>query len=355
MRREEIDLLIGEGVVPAMSMDAMLAMEYLGMSGLAADAAPWKRDIQLALDAQPTLATAASNGVPFFLTNFLDPEVIRILFSPMKAAEIYGETKKGDWVTLSTQFPVVESTGETSSYGDYANNGSSGANVNWVPRQSYHFQTVSQWGERELEMYGLAKINYASEINVASTLVLSKFRNKSYFFGVANLTLYGTLNDPSLIAPILPTVKAAGGYTWAVATAQEIYNDVLGLFSQLQTQMDGLVPDMDAKLTLALSPVLAVSLKKVSAYNVTAEQTIMANFPNLTIKTAPEFALQAGQLIQMILEDVEGVKTTYCAFTEKLRNHPVIPDLSAWRQKKSGGTWGGIIRRYIAIAQGQGY
>ena len=354
MRREEIDFLIAEGLVPAMAMDAMLAMEYLGMTGKVEDAAPWKRDITMAMDAQPQLATTPNNGVPFFLTNFLDPEVVRILFSPIKAAEIYGETKKGDWTTLSTQFPVVESTGEVSSYGDHNNNGSSGANVNWVPRQSYHFQTISQWGERGLEMYGLAKINYASEINVASTLVLNKFRNKSYFFGVANLTLYGTLNDPGLIAPILPTVKAAGGYTWAVATAQEIYNDVLALFIELQTQMFGNVPDMDAKMTLALSPLLSPFLKKVSLYNVTAEATIKENFKNLTIKTAPEFDLQSGQLMQLFLDDVDGVKTTYCAFTEKLRNHPVIPDLSAWKQKKSSGTWGGIMRRPIAIAQMQG-
>lgn len=354
MRREEIDILASHGIHPAMAMDALLRMEYVGGTGKVGDAAPWRQNFQLAMDAQPTLITAANNGVPGFLTNFLDPEIVRVLLAPMKAAEIYGETKKGDWTTLSTQFPVVEATGQVSSYGDYANNGSSGANVNWVARQSYHFQTISQWGERELEMYGLAKINYASEINTASVLVLNKFRNRSYFFGVANLANYGTLNDPGLIAPILPTVKQAGGYTWAVATAQEIYNDVLKLFTQLQTQMAGLVPDMDAVMTLALSPILAVSLKKVSIYNVTAEQTIKENFPNLTIKTAPEFSLPGGELMQMILDNVDGIKTTYVAFTEKMRAHPVIPDLSSWKQKKSAGTWGGIMRRPICIAQMQG-
>jgi len=354
MRREVIDTLATEGIFPAMAMDGMLAMEYVGGTGKPEDARAWRGNMQLAMDAQPSLVTVSNNGVPGFLTNFLDPELVRVLVAPMKAADIYGETKKGDWVTLSTQFPVVESTGEVSSYGDHSNNGSSGANINWVPRQSYQFQTVSQWGERELEMYGLAKINYASEVNVASALVLAKFLNKSYFFGVANLQCYGMLNDPGLIAPILPTVKAAGGYTWAVATAQEIYNDVLAMFGQLQTQMAGLVPDMDAKMTLALSPVLAVSLKKVSLYNVTAEQTIKENFSGLSIKTAPEFALDAGELAQLILENVDGVETTYAAFTEKMRAHPVIPDLSSWKQKKSAGTWGGILRRPICIASMQG-
>lgn len=312
----------------------------------------WKGDdgFKIALDAQPTLVTTPFSGIPAFLANLIDPQVIRILTSPMKAAEIYGEEKKGDWTLLSAQFPVVESTGEVSSYGDFSNNGSAGANVVWVPRQSYHFQTVTQWGERELDMYGLAKINYASELSVASALVLNKFLNKSYFFGIAGLDNYGGLNDPSLIAPIVPTT-GVGGSTWALKTAQEIYNDVLALFAQLQLQMFGLVPDMDAKMTLALDPQSAVALKKVSQYNVTAEETIKGNFPNLTIKTAPEFATVGGNLVQMILTDVDGVKTTGSAFTEKMRAHQVIPDLSSWKQKKSGGTWGTIIKRPIAISQ----
>lgn len=316
--------------------------------------AAWKVDFNLAMDAQPTLITTPNSGIPGFLTTLIDPEVIRVLVTPMKAATIYGETKKGDWTTLTAMFPMVEATGEVSSYGDWNNNGATGANVNFTPRQSYHFQTITQWGERELDMYGVARINYASELNVSSALVINKFLNTSYFFGVQGLSNYGALNDPSLIAPILPGVKQAGGYTWAAGTAQEIYTDVLTLFGQLQTQMGFNVPDMEAPMTLAMSPLLRVQLKKVSTYNVTAEQTLKENFPNLKIETAPEYALQSGQLMQLILDNVDGVESTYAAFTEKMRAHPVIADLSAFKQKKSAGTWGTIIRRPIAIAQMQG-
>ncbi|HIC9070643.1 TPA: DUF2184 domain-containing protein, partial [Klebsiella michiganensis] len=99
---------------------------------------------------------------------------IRVLVTPMKAAEIIGEVKKGDWTTLTSQFPIVESTGETSAYGDFNNNGMTSANVNWVPRQSFHYQTHTRWGERELDMYGAGRIGYAAELNVASALVLNK-------------------------------------------------------------------------------------------------------------------------------------------------------------------------------------
>lgn len=47
---------------------------------------------------------------------------------------------------MTAQFPVVESTGQVSSYGDYNNNGQVNANVNWVARESYLYQTITQWG-----------------------------------------------------------------------------------------------------------------------------------------------------------------------------------------------------------------
>lgn len=165
-------------------------------------------DYGLAMDAQPALVTAANSGIPAYFTNYVEPELIRVLVTPMKGAQILGETKKGDWTTLSAQFPIAESVGEVSSYGDYNNNGVVSANVNWVPRQSYHFQTFTVWGERELEMYGAARIGWAAELNVASALTLNKFQNKSYFYGIAGLANYGLLNDPSLSAPITPDIPA---------------------------------------------------------------------------------------------------------------------------------------------------
>jgi hypothetical protein len=33
MRREEIDILAARGIIPAMAMDALLRMEYVGMTG----------------------------------------------------------------------------------------------------------------------------------------------------------------------------------------------------------------------------------------------------------------------------------------------------------------------------------
>lgn len=307
-------------------------------------------DHSLAMDAQPALVSVNNAGVPAFLLNYLDPEMIRVMVTPMKAATIFGETKKGDWTTQTAMFPLVESTGEVSSYGDYNNNGSTGSNVNWPNRQSYLFQTVTQWGELEMARAGEAKINYAANLNVASALTLGKFLNKTYFFGVSGLDNYGLLNDPSLSAAITPATKTAGGTTWAVATAAEVYTDVLALYNRLLAQTGGLI-DMNTPMVLALSNSIVSNLNKVTAFNVQVRQTIKDNFPNMRIESAVEYSTTGGELIQLIAEKIDGQDTGYCAFSEKMRAHAIKVDLSSFSQKKTSGTWGAIVRIPAAIAQ----
>jgi hypothetical protein len=58
----------------------------------------WKRDVGLAYDALPTLTTDPNSGIPALLTTSIDPEVTRILFTPNKAAEIFGEKRAGTWL-----------------------------------------------------------------------------------------------------------------------------------------------------------------------------------------------------------------------------------------------------------------
>ena len=309
-----------------------------------------------ACDAQPSLVTVSNSGIPAFLTTYIDPKLIEILVAPMKAAEIVGaEVKKGDWTTETAMFPIVESTGETSSYGDYSENGVAGANSNFPQRQSYTYQVMTQWGERELERAGKARIDWANRLNIASVLTLNKFQNKSYFFGVSGLQNYGMLNDPSLSSPITPATKAAGGVSWFKngapnATANEVYADIQSLYYQLQTQANGLV-ELDTKMTLAMSPTSEAGLTFTNQYNVNVADLLKKNFPNLTIKTAPEYSTTSGQLVQLFVDSIEGQRTAETAFTEKLRAHPIVVQSSSFKQKKSQGTWGTIIYRPVLIAQ----
>ena len=323
----------------------------------------WGTDFDLAMDAQPTLSTTPNSGIPQFLTTTIDPSVIEILFAPTKAVTIFGEVRKGSWLDETVLFPVVEHTGEVSSYDDFAENGHTGANTNWPARQSYLYQTVKEYGEREIERAGLARISWAAEMDKAAAGNMMRFANQTYFFGVDGLENYGLLNDPNLSASLTPATKAAGGVTWFVngapnASANEVYNDILSIFTQLVEQTTGLV-DRESKMVLALGPTQAVALGFINAFGLVVREMLKQEFPNLRIETAVQYeALSAsnpqgnaaGNLVQLIAEEIESQDTGYCAFNEKMRTHPVIRGLSSFKQKVTGGTWGAIIRMPLSFA-----
>jgi hypothetical protein len=323
----------------------------------------WKRDYRLAMDAQPGLVTEANSAIPAMLTTMIDPQIFKILFSPNKATEILGEVRKGSWTDQTAMFPVVEHVGEVTSYGDYSESGHTGVNTNWPQRQSYLYQTIEEYGDLELERAGLARINWVSEIGVSAATVMNKYQNLSYFYGISGLQNYGLLNDPNLSASLTPATKNYGHAQWVYsgqvqASANEIYADIQALYVQLITQTGGLV-DKETKMVLAMSPQSEMGLTATNAFNVNVSDLIKKNFPGLTIVTAKQYeqssstnnqGIAAGNMLQLLARDIEGQQTGYCAFNEKARAHPIIRQMSSYKQKKTGGTWGAIIRMPMAIA-----
>jgi hypothetical protein len=327
----------------------------------------WKRDYRLAQDALPAIQLEQNSAVPFMLTTMIDPAVFKILFAPNKAAMILGEVRKGNWLDETAMFPVIEHVGEVSSYGDYAESGHTGVNTNWPQRQSYLFQTVKEYGQRELERAGLGRINWVSQIDTAAATVLDKFQNLTYFMGVAGLQNYGLLNDPNLPAPVAPSSKVGppaqpGWFTATgapLAKALEVYNDILTIFTNLVVQSAGLV-DRESRLVLAMSPQSQVALGFVNDFGLVVSRMLKDEFPNLRIETAVQYGVQSasnpqgnagGNLIQMICENIEGQDTGYCSFNEKMRAFPIIQAMSSFKQKICAGTWGAVIRMPVAFSQ----
>ena len=293
--------------------------------------------------ANDSLVTDPNAGILALFTTYVDPRVIEVAVEPMKAAQIFGETKKGSWTDDYLQFPIGESTGEVSSYNDFSTNGMSGTNVNWVDRQPYHYQTIVEVGEREVERAGAAKLDWVSRKQIAASLVLNKFQNKSYFYGISGLKNYGLLNDPSLEA-----VTPADA--WGSMDADAVFAAIQGtLYGLLIGQTQGLI-DRDARMTLLLSPENEVNLLKTNQYNVNVIDQLKKNFPNMRIETAPEMSSAVGELVYLIVDNYEGVDTVEPTFTEKMRVHPMVLGLSSWKQKRSQGTVGCIIYRPIMVA-----
>jgi hypothetical protein len=317
-----------------------LAQEATGMALMATDRA---------FDAQPELVTQANAGIPSLFTTYVDPKIIEILVRPTKAAQLYSETKKGTWVSDTAMFLVAERTGEVVSYGDFNQDGVSNANVNFPQRQSYHYQTNTRWGERELARAAEAKIDWANQINKGSVLALDKFQNFAYLFGIAGLQNYGGTNDPHLPAPIAPTS------TWFGADGDVIYADVLRLVQQAIAQGNGLV-NVESPFTMGISPGNVSNFNNTNQFNVNVYAQIKLNFSNLKIVTIPEFAINGGgnaggtEFVQLIVDEIEGQRTCEAAFTEKMRAHAVVVKTSSWEQKKSQGTWGVIFYAPVFVA-----
>jgi hypothetical protein len=305
------------------------------------------RALDMAMDVQSELVTVSSAGIPWFLANWLDPKVIPILVSPMMAAKIAGEAMKGDWLTETAMFLTAEAVGETSAYGDYSQSGSSNVNVNFPQRQNFLFQSFLQYGQREVGRFGLAKLDWVSQQQQANALTLMKALNFMYFYGVSGLENYGLINDPNLPPSLAPT------YSWLTSsstTANTIYQDIVRLFIQLQSQSNGTVL-VDSDMVLALSPTNAVTLKYITQYNTNSvEELLKQNFPKLRIETAVQYQTGAGQLVQLIAENVEGQRTMEASFSSKLMAHNMVVDTSSWRQKRSSGGFGTIIFRPFLVA-----
>jgi hypothetical protein len=315
----------------------------------------FRRNYNLALDAQPTLLTAANAGVPGWLTAYVDPEVIRILQTPNKGAEIFGEVKQGDWTTDTATFMVVENTGEVAPYGDWNNNGRSDANVNWINRQSYLFQTTISYGDLQVDRAGVARLNWVGELQTSAALTLDKFSDYTYHFGVAGMALYGSLNDPNLPAALPPSTKAAGGTKWVnngviVATANEIFNDLTTLVMDLVTRTSGIIQKTDA-MKLVLPPQSDVGLMATNQFGISVMDLLQKNFPNLKIVTDPRHATASGNVVQLWADRWNGGSVATAAFNEKLRDHQPVRQLSSYAQKKTSGTWGVVVKAPIAVSQ----
>lgn len=320
---------------------------------------------QLAMDAAGTLSTDPNSALPSLLTTAIDPDVIRVVFAPLAIAKILGgERKSGDWLEETRIFPVVEETGEVSSYDDFSNNGRAGINFNYPQFQSYLYQTFVAYGERETERAGLMRINYVGELTAAASGLLNRFGNTAYAFGLTGLQNYGLINNPYLSAYLSPAVKAWGGTTWfnngsPAATANEVYNDILAVVEQIINQTNGAV-EMDTPMTLALSPQSQLAMKFTNSFGVSVAGLLKEGFPSLKIVPAPQYGQKTsvnnagystvGNTFQIIVDKIDNQKVAYPAFNEKLRAHKLIPEASAWKQKMTSGVWGTITRMPIGLS-----
>ena len=301
------------------------------------------------------LMSTANSSVPAELLAYYDPRVIDIVTRPRKAREIFNEVQKGDWTTPFAKFKVNELTGSTQPYADHGQSRTSGVNYNWITRQQYVFQTLIEYGDLEEAVSAAAKIQLAADKQRAAAHVIDVDSNLFYLLGVQGMDIYGILNCPELPAAIAPLPSGqSGSIEWAKKNTQQIYDDVLTLFTKLVGQGDGWI-DQDCALTLVISPAAAVQLGKATDFNVSVQKMLFEYFTTLKIVTLPEMADDAaGELVMLIADEIAGNPTGELAFSDKIRAGRVVPDVSSFRQKWTSTTYGAIIYYPLAIATMRG-
>lgn len=310
---------------------------------------------KFAMDADVQPSMAPNGGIPAIVSTFIDPEIVRTIFAKQKAVDILGEKKKGSWAQDTMMIQRVEQSGDVVGYDDYSEQGANQVTSHWENRQVYRYQTMVTYGELEQERYGLAMLPYVAEKQRAAAWTLNQAQNKFYFYGVSGLLNYGILNDPDLPAPITPAT-VDGKVLWKDKQVVDIYNDiVLGLYADLIARTNGSVGDgidMASPLVLAMSPTSSVYFKRANeVFGNSVEKMVKETFTNLRIEVAPQYDTDAGELVQMFVETAQGQNAGYCAYSEKLRAHPVITMTSSWKQKHSGTTYGAVVTQPFLFAQ----
>lgn len=302
------------------------------------------------------LQTAPSTTVPIEYLIFLDPQVIEILTSPLRARELFGEQRYGDWTTPAAKFGAKEFTGSVQPYTDFGQSRTAGVNYAWMDRDNFLFQTVIEYGDLEQAVTSQARLNLAADKQTAAAWTIDRAANRFSIFGVAGKRIYGILNDPNLPASMTPTVVDTNKVKWTDKTTAQIYNDILAMFTQLQTQSASRIDERSA-LKLAVAPEVNALLAKATDFNVSVMDMLRKYFSRLEVVVLPELHdATAGNTAMLIATDFEDSvsNANILGFSEKFRAGRVVPDLSSFSQKIVAGTYGFILRQPFAIVTMKG-
>ena len=331
-------------------VDAKGVMAYDSVNGhIKTNFEKTKLAMDSALQTTPNIAFPAS----FF--QYIDPQIVEVLFAVTNANKLAPEVKQGTWEQEFYSFPVEEVAGDVTAYSDRTENVTTTVNYEFPVRELARFQTVIEYGDLEADKANASKIALQSRKQLASANIIARKQNQFYLYGVSGKQNYGLLNDPNLNASIAP-ITIGANTTWSAKTTADptnagniVYNDILKLWGELTSKNGGNI-SQNEHIILAVSNSVVSYLSMPNQFGLTAEKILKDNFPNIEIVQLPELSTNAGEEIKMIVPNLYGIDTANVAYADKFRAGRVIPEVSQFKQKVVGTSWGAIIRRPSLIA-----
>ena len=263
--------------------------------------------------ALPPTVTTASIGTPIqFLQEWL-PGFVNILTGARKIDELVGIMTAGKWHSEEIVQGVMERTGTSLPYGDYADVPLSSWNVNFERRTVVRFEEGLKIGPLEEARASEMRVDSASSKREAAALALEIQRNNNGFYGFksgANRT-YGYLNDPALPAYVTVANGVSGSPLWANKTMTEITRDIRTAVAALRTQAQDTIDPEKTPMILACSTNTVDFLSTTSDFNVTAKDWLTKNYPMIRVVSAPQLNAANGgaNVFYLYAERVDDMST----------------------------------------------
>lgn len=248
-----------------------------------------------AMDTIQQNVTTASLAAPLqFLQNFL-PGIVGVVTASREIDDLVGMTTAGAWEDEQVIQQILELSGAPAPYHDNNNVPLSDWNTNFVTRTVVRFEQGMRVGNLEEARSARVNINSGEQKRKSAALQLEIQRNSLGFFGynAGNGLTYGLMNDPNL--PAYTNVANPGsGTTWAVKTFLQIQADILTALQTLRTQSQNTIKPDKTPITMVVAMSAVDYLAKTSDFGISVYDWLKQFYPNVTVKSAPQFDAANG-------------------------------------------------------------
>jgi len=307
----------------------------------------------------PTITTPSSTTPVQYLQSWLTGFVEDVT-AVRRIDEFLGIVTQGDWADEEVVQPILERTGEVSTYTDYGNTQQSAYNVNFERRTIVRFESGLSVGKLEEARAARIRVNTADAKRSSSSRELEIQRNSVGFFGYNNglNRTYGFLNEPALSGYVTVATGGGGGTEWSSKTFLEIVNDLLTAASLLRTSTREIVDSQRAPIILGLPTAAIDFLQQTTDFGVSVYEWLKKNYPNWTVISAPELDGANGgeNVFYLYAESVEesgsdDQRTWVQAVPTKFTVLGVDQKTKSYEEAHSNATAGAFLKRPYAVVR----
>lgn len=307
--------------------------------------------------------TTASIGQPIQFYQHWLPGLVEVITAARKIDSLVGVSTQGAWHQEEIVQQIIEYTGATQQYGDYANTQKSSWNTNYERRTLVRFEDGIEVMRLEEARASEARINSGDSKRTAAAVALEIQRNRVGFFGFnngANRT-FGFLNDPNLPAYVNVPNGAGGSSTWASKTFNEIVSDILGAIVALRVQSQERIDPGKDPITLAVATAARDRMATVSQFGNSVMDWLTSTYPNIRVESAPELNAANGgaNVFYMYAETVadsgsDDQRTFIQVVPTKFMTLGVQQFAKGYAEAYSNATAGVLLKRPYAVVRRSG-